>query len=94
MVLYVRSWYGMGAFYRWVLSTDGSIIFGVLVSRASQKYSTCMVHMRSESIGQESASRGGAYAYCKPEPRLIIIDFFGKKVIINSGQRHQPWWPL
>ena len=23
MVLYVRSWYGMGAFYRWVLSADG-----------------------------------------------------------------------
>ena len=44
--------------YPWV----GSIIFGVLVSRAFQKYSTCMVHMTSESIGQESASRGAQWA--------------------------------
>ena len=29
-----------------------------------------MVHSGSESIGQESASRGGGpYAYCKPFPR-------------------------
>ena len=37
----------------------GSIFFGVLVTRALQKYRTRMVHSGSESIRQESASRGG-----------------------------------
>ena len=38
--------------------TTPSIISNILASRAFQKYRSCMVHMGSESIGQESASRG------------------------------------
>ena len=40
-----------------------------------------MVHMGSESIGQESASRGGRgggggpYAYCVPEPIFFLPDY-------------------
>ena len=35
--------------------TPGNIIFNIPVPSAFQKYSTCMVHMGSESIGRESA---------------------------------------
>ena len=59
MVLYVRSWYGMGAFYRWVLSADGPYAYCKLfpppypvdvIQPCFKRKSVDIVSLRFESI--------------------------------------------
>ena len=50
--------------------TPGNIVFGVLVPRASQKYSTCMVYTEFLISGRNPPLEGGGgpKTYCKLEP--------------------------
>ena len=49
--------------------TPGNIVFGVLVPRVSQKYSTCMVYTEFLISGRNPPLEGGGgKTYCKLEP--------------------------